>query len=226
MKKDLYDVLGIDKKAKKEDIKKAYRNKAKKAHPDAGGNSEEFKTVSEAYVILYDDDKRKKYDRGEDVDSTSVKQTMTDRAKQMLLQEFIKAYSDIDTCLHSNVVNNIKMQLGQTADVVRKQMKKAKKDYRRLQKRLKQIKIKKKDKDSFDLAEAAQQQVLQNISTSHKTMVADIRCLNVMIRIMENYKDEFKEIDLQQTDQFMSKTYSRDLNKFFNSVYERTSYGK
>lgn len=61
---DLYEILEIPKSASKEDIKKAYRRKAKLCHPDKGGNEEEFKKVSYAYSVLGDKEKRKKYDHG------------------------------------------------------------------------------------------------------------------------------------------------------------------
>ena len=64
---DLYSVLGVDKKASPEEIKKAYRKLARKYHPDTNaepGAEERFKAISEAYDVVGDPEKRKKYDRG------------------------------------------------------------------------------------------------------------------------------------------------------------------
>lgn len=62
-KRDYYEVLGIDKKASKDDIKKAFHKLAHKFHPDKNsGDAEKFKEVSEAYSILSDDKKRGEYD--------------------------------------------------------------------------------------------------------------------------------------------------------------------
>src|SRR5829696_306113 len=64
---DYYKVLGVDKKASQEDIKKAYRKLARKYHPDTNkepGAEDRFKRISEAYDTLSDPEKRKKYDRG------------------------------------------------------------------------------------------------------------------------------------------------------------------
>ena len=66
MAKDYYQTLGLSKNANKEDIKKAYKELAKKYHPDVSkeANAEEkFKEVSEAYAILSDDTKRQQYEQ-------------------------------------------------------------------------------------------------------------------------------------------------------------------
>ena len=66
-KRDYYEVLGLEKGATAEDIKKAYRKLAKANHPDLHPGDkaaeERFKEINEAYEILSDDDKRAKYDQ-------------------------------------------------------------------------------------------------------------------------------------------------------------------
>lgn len=60
--KDYYKILGIDKKASKEEVKKAFRKLAHQYHPDKGGDEKKFKEANEAYQILSDDKKRAEYD--------------------------------------------------------------------------------------------------------------------------------------------------------------------
>lgn len=62
MAKNYYDILGVDKKATTDDIKKAFRKLAQKHHPDKGGDEAQFKEITEAYSVLGDERKRREYD--------------------------------------------------------------------------------------------------------------------------------------------------------------------
>jgi molecular chaperone DnaJ len=63
---DFYAVLGVSSTAPGDEIKKQYRRLAKKYHPDSNKSdpkaAERFKEISEAYTVIGDDEKRKKYD--------------------------------------------------------------------------------------------------------------------------------------------------------------------
>lgn len=75
--KDLYTILGVGKQASQDEIKSAYRRLAKSYHPDLNpGNKDaeqKFKEISQAYDILADPEKRKRYDRGE-IDASGQEQ--------------------------------------------------------------------------------------------------------------------------------------------------------
>jgi len=67
MKRDYYEVLGVDRNATLDDIKKSYRKMARQYHPDVNSGSkdttEQFKEINEAYQVLSDSEKRAAYDR-------------------------------------------------------------------------------------------------------------------------------------------------------------------
>ncbi len=62
-KRDYYEVLGVSKNASADEIKKAFRKAAVEHHPDKGGDEAKFKELNEAYEVLSNSDKRKRYDQ-------------------------------------------------------------------------------------------------------------------------------------------------------------------
>lgn len=83
-RKDYYKILGIDRRATDEEIKKAYRKRALVHHPDRHSNASEeekqeqekkFKEVGEAYAVLSDPQKRDRFDNGQDMDDVEFDPT-------------------------------------------------------------------------------------------------------------------------------------------------------
>lgn len=70
---DLYEILGVDRDATADDIKKAYRRRARELHPDTGGDEEAFKQVQHAYQVLSDGQRRARYDRFGDDGTTATR---------------------------------------------------------------------------------------------------------------------------------------------------------
>ena len=64
MQDDPYKTLGLDRNASQDDIRRAYKKRAAKAHPDHGGDAEEFKRLAAAYATLGDEEKRRRFDAG------------------------------------------------------------------------------------------------------------------------------------------------------------------
>lgn len=80
-RKDYYKILGIDKRASDDEIKKAYRKRALVHHPDRHASASEdekreqekkFKEIGEAYAILSDPQKKDRFDNGQDLDDVDI----------------------------------------------------------------------------------------------------------------------------------------------------------
>ena len=82
---DLYEDLGVPRDASAADIKKAFRKRAAKAHPDKGGSNEQMAVINRAFAVLGDEQKRLEYDRSGD---TSEGPPLEERARQLLVHLF------------------------------------------------------------------------------------------------------------------------------------------
>jgi len=97
MAEDYYQVLGVEKKATAEEIKKAYRKLAVKWHPDKNPNNkaaaeEKFKKISEAYAVLSDQKKRDQYDQFGSADQYRQQYSQEDIFRGFDLDEILRSF--------------------------------------------------------------------------------------------------------------------------------------
>lgn len=98
---DYYKILGIDKAAKEDDIKKAYRKLARKLHPDLNPNDKDaqknFQQINEANEVLSDPEKRKKYDKyGKDWQHADQFEEQSKQRKQNANNQHFSGDTDSD----------------------------------------------------------------------------------------------------------------------------------
>jgi len=104
----LYDTLGVPKDASPEDIRRAYRRKAKALHPDReGGDTAEMARVNRAYQILSDPKRRETYDRtGSDADGPSVEHLALQTLRSILtdmIEQHLESGADFVTMMREAV---------------------------------------------------------------------------------------------------------------------------
>ena len=96
MAEDYYNMLGLDKKATTEDIKKAYRKLAMKWHPDRNPNNkaaeDKFKKISEAYAVLSDPKKKEEYDTFGSADQFRQRYTQEDIFRGFDLNDILRGF--------------------------------------------------------------------------------------------------------------------------------------
>lgn len=195
-----YDILGVPPTASEQQIKSAYRRRARETHPDAGGDGDEFSLVSRAYSILMDPDKRKQFDETGSIDDVAPL-TVRQRMIQIIAQMFGQAL-DIEGQRGTNLatfplMKAMREQMKANADIVRDNQRrhvKALKDRRYLLKR-----ITRKDDGENLFADMIRDQIKQ-LEPIVKACDLDVRAMDMAVEELMHYDNE---IDLVQAVQMM-----------------------
>jgi curved DNA-binding protein CbpA len=111
---DLYQLLGIKRAATREEIRKAYRRKAKVSHPDSGGAVEAFKALATAHDVLSDERRRERYDatgeietaRPDNVDGSAI-EVIAQKLGLLIHAEQDLTAIDIDAVLAQTIRDDI-----------------------------------------------------------------------------------------------------------------------
>ena len=179
---DLYETLGIDKGASKQEIKKAFKSKSQKLHPDKGGNKDEFSRLVIARDVLLDDNRRKQYD---DNGSTEKPMTIDSQAMQRLADMFCQSLQNPSI----NIVNNIKNNLLRLVIEFEKEKTRKQYEIEKITKLMNRIYC----NADFNLFESTLQQKIDSVNESLKRSEYDIAVAEKCLEIIEDYKDSFVE---------------------------------
>lgn len=142
-----YDTLGVPPDAAPEDIKSAFRKKARKHHPDKGGKTDDMAEVNKAYAVLSDDTMRRKYDQtGDDREMPSV----DTQATNLLMQLFAHSIeNDV-----SNPVIHATMSIKSTIQKIEQQIASVNAKIKKFEKRRNAVKVKKGNNIFTNLVDA------------------------------------------------------------------------
>jgi curved DNA-binding protein CbpA len=112
-KRSPYEVLGVEPTATPEDIKRAHRERARRAHPDAGGSAETMAEVSEAYAVLKDPQRRLLLDR---TGQTEGPPPLEVSIRTLLLQAFTEELANGTEGILDRVRKAIRQMIQRTTD--------------------------------------------------------------------------------------------------------------
>lgn len=145
MSEDLYEFFDINKDASKEEIKKAYRKKAKETHPDKNKEKrEDFEKANKYYLVLIDDKKRENYDKTGKIDNNNINNTVY---IQFLCQLFKNMIDKCDGDFNFNIFDKMKDHINNNInnfEINKSKIKDQIKKYKKLKKRIKS-KLKKEE---------------------------------------------------------------------------------
>ncbi len=191
--RDLYGELGLPPGASEADIKRAFRQQAKKAHPDAGGTAEKFGALRLAHDVLIDPDRRAKYDRTgkfEDapVDNTQsaiieiVAGALDDAVQTAIKHNRDPAQVDLKAGILASLDTGVQ-QMNQELDGIRKAMKLA----RKLAKRWRR-KRKKGDQDKPNMLALILEERVRTMEGTQKQVEERLRILGLARTWMADYE--------------------------------------
>lgn len=178
-----YDALGVSKDATANDIKKAYRAKARETHPDTGGDAAEFATVANAYEVLGDPERRLLYDAtGRDREAPKIE----DEAQSLLRQLFEHALLNISDV---NILDFVKDQLNSGVARYSNELDSFKRRHEKLLARRKRIKSKGPVNIAHQVIDAAL------LPLSHDIASADhsIKLGKLALKLLRSYSEEKQE---------------------------------
>ena len=178
-KKGYYKILGVAKNATKEEIKKAYKEKAKKHHPDNQGDKEQFTEINLAYVTLTDSKKRKHYDEtGEDLPKDQIRIVAIELLATLLYELLNK-----DIPLNIDLIQIMKDSVRNKSNEISNQLNKVTSITNKTQKIRKNLTQKGKD----NILESILDRKEGDLTKEKESVLNTLKSLNEALLILENY---------------------------------------
>jgi curved DNA-binding protein CbpA len=203
-KNTFYETLGVAVDATKAEIKKAFKRKASKHHPDRdGGDKDKFQKIQTAYAVLCDDRKRQKYDTDGEEGGEHVL-TPRESAYQNLSMLFTGIVSENMDCIETiDIIKTIEANIKKNRKAPESIIKKMDKRLIKIKKAISKLKRKVKKPGTPDLFEhilgMQQQDAERNISNARE----QLEMMDIMVELTNEYEYDFDKVDpLYEEDRF------------------------
>jgi len=177
---NLYEKLGVAITATKKEIKQAFKKLSTKHHPDKGGDTEEFKVIQKAYMVLSNDEKRDHYDK------TGESESNNRNPDNALLQVFAAIIDNRN--FQGNIIENIAGNLTMQINQIRKENTQLNKRERDL--KTQKDRISAKNENFFEIILGEKIKGFVNKQESNLKAIEGIECL---IKLINDYSDERPE---------------------------------
>lgn len=204
----LYDELEVEKTATPDEIKKAYRKKSKQVHPDHNPDdpkaAEKFGELTKAYDILIDEEKRKRYDAGEDPDAMRNMKTPRDMAVHAVMRLFSSLLEQVDE-KHTDVFMVMREAISGNIINFKKEIKKVDRQVEKFQSVMKRISHKKKSQENIFIQSLEAQ--IRAVEGGKSQFEEQIKIAEIALSIIDDYK--------YQVDEEMPTGFGQELNSRF-----------
>ena len=214
--KSLYDILGVDNNSSPKDIKKAYKKKAKRMHPDVGGEKDEFVDLHQAYLVLSDPTRKDEYDKTGQTKQINIEE----QARMEIGKFFIEILGKINEFNSINIIKYMDKRIDETNNTA-KQMRDTKEKIAVLEKTMKRFEKKK-------MARLFKSNIFKEIISEN---IKQLRCrineekkrdkvFNYMKKILSEYKDNVKQENYSSIVDFsyIKNTFGVDTSNFTTST--------
>lgn len=208
---DHYETLEVPKTASQDDIKKAYRKKAKKNHPDQGGDKDEFKQIAHAYEVLADPSRRQRYDETGDDQKAGLSEAMN------LVKQAIEAVLFKED--RSDMIQHAKDVIRSNIDGIKSTIRQTNQGLSKLRKRRARLTHNETlyDKDTFELVSG----IVDHHIKKHEQIIHDNeQALNIIdeaIALLDGITCEDRDEGSSLTSKIIFRAMERREDKFTSS---------
>lgn len=193
-----YEVLGVGTAATSDDLRKAYRDKARRAHPDAGGKREDFDELKLAYDVLSDPDRRARYDRTGKIDDDEADnyQAMVLNLLVRMIDQILQAPLEDDKLFSMSLLQELTSCIEAEIAVVNQKIEPTDRALRRI-KRLKR-RFKALKRGAANVLETLLLSRENDYVLSRKAADRDIKVRRAAMALLKDYSETREELNVEK----------------------------